>query len=880
MQFRLLGPLEVEPVGGPPGSLVDLGGHRQRAVLAYLLLQANKVVSTSQLLSALWADDEAPMTARKILQNAVWKLRGVLSRPPRSEQSPELLTRAPGYLLRVPQQRVDLLDYEQRVVTGRAALATGEVERARRSLGEALALWRGPVLSDLVEEGICWPELTALQNRRLDVMEDYFEAALACGRHQLVLPDLESLVAAEPLRERASGQLMVALYRCGRQAEALAVFGRVRTALVEGLGLEPGRELHRLQQAILTQDAMLEVPRTAGGREPVNLAPVPRPAATPPEPGAAPPEPAVAPAPVAPAPAALLPAAEASASTRAEHTEPHTPAEPSPPASRAPHAEPPTLASQAPHHQPARPAEQDARTEPATPAGRAPQQRPSAPVSHDPHRRAAEPTNRAPRNRPPAPVKRAACSEPPARVEAAAHDEPPARAEPAAGGERAAPAAEVSSPGRRESRTASVVMFRLGLGAELGRLLAEDRDRVLDALTQIAREKTELHGGRVTAVLGSTVLSVFAEGTDPADSAERAVRTAAAVRDSLSVPTGTLAPPQAAVRGLTVHAAVASGEALLPRRPSDDPPPSWSGGRLVDTCRTMLAHVQAGEIHVCEETHRQVEGAATFRRACASAMAPWELHALHDDVTDLAWGPAGAAAHVSELELMHHTLLHTLRRSTAHLITLIEGSGRARTRLLMEFQRRVEESHGGPARVLAGTVPAPHAGSALSVPAEILAAYCGIDPGSSEPHTTARLLATLDRLGGDRAVTADLYAPLVRLLSPQRSAHERQMPGEMLRAWGTFLARAAREQPLVLIWDDLQHADDALLDMVERLTQTHAGVPLLTVVGADSRLPDRRPGWATAHPRTVTLSLSTETGDALDRLLESLFAPVRESEVA
>jgi hypothetical protein len=423
-------------------------------------------------------------------------------------------------------------------------------------------------------------------------------------------------------------------------------------------------------------------------------------------------------------------------------------------------------------------------------------------------------------------------------------------------------------------------MFRFGLGAELGRVLAEDRDRVVDALTQIAREKTELHAGRVTAVLGSTVLSVFAEGTDPADRAERAVRTAAAVRDSLSVPTGTLAPPQAAVRGLTVHAAVASGEALLPPRPADEAPPPWSGGRLVDTCRTMLAHVQAGEIHVCEETHRQVERAATFRRACASALAPWELHALHDDVTDLAWGPAGAAAHGSELELMHHTLSYTRQRSTAHLITLIEGSGRARTRLLMEFQRRVEESHGGPVRVLAGTVPAPRTGSALSVPAEILAAYCGIGPARSEPHTAARLRATLDRLGGDPAVAADLYAPLARLLSPQRAAHERETPGEMLRAWGAFLARAAREQPLVLIWDDLQHADDTLLDMVERLTQTHAGVPLLTVVGADSRLPDRRPGWATAHPRTVTLSLSPETGDALDRLLESLLPPVRESEVA
>ncbi|MFI6810444.1 BTAD domain-containing putative transcriptional regulator [Streptomyces luteogriseus] len=871
MQFRLLGPLEVEPAGGPPGSLVDLGGHRQRAVLAYLLLHANKVVSTSQMLSALWADDAAPMTARKILQNAVWKLRGVLSRPPRNEQGPELLTRAPGYLLRVPQQRVDLLDYEQRVVTGRAALAAGEVEPARRSLGQALALWRGPVLSDLVEEGICWPELTALQNRRLDVMEDHFEAALACGRHQLVLPDLESLVAAEPLRERASGQLMVALYRCGRQAEALAVFGRVRTALVEGLGLEPGRELHRLQQAILTQDPTLEVPRTVSDREPADLTPASRPAPYRPLPGAAP-APAPAPAPAATATASAGPAARGASAAptgpavpaaRTEwgtRTAPVAPTEPGTPT--APAAAPAVLTGLGAPTTPATPTGPAAPTTPATPTGPAAPTTPAAPTEQAVLTPPAAPAESGARIAEDAPAMRATCTDPPTR------------------GGPTATAAEVSFPGRHESRTASVVMFRFGLGAELGRVLAEDRDRVVDALTQIAREKTELHGGRVTAVLGSTVLSVFAEGTDPADRAERAVRTAAAVRDSLSVPTGTLAPPQAAVRGLTVHAAVASGEALLPLRTSDDPPPPWSGGRLVDTCRTMLAHVQAGEIHVCEETHRQVERAATFRRACASALAPWELHALHDDVTDLEWGPAGAAAHGSELELMHHTLSSTRQRSTAHLITLIEGSGRARTRLLMEFQRRVEESHGGPVRVLAGTVPAPRTGSALSAQAEILAAYCGIGPGGSEAHTAARLRAALNRLCGDPAVAADLYPPLARLLSPQRAAHEREMPGEMLRAWGVFLARAAREQPLVLIWDDLQHADDTLLDMVERLTQTHAGVPLLTVVGADSRLPDRRPGWATAHPRTVTLSLSPETGDALDRLLESLLPPVRESEVA
>ncbi|ELP71285.1 BTAD domain-containing putative transcriptional regulator [Streptomyces turgidiscabies] len=742
MQFRLLGPLEVEN----DGDLVDLGGRRQRAVLAYLLLHANQVVSTTQLLSALWPDDAAPMTARKILQNAVWKLRGVLARPPRSEHTAELLTRPPGYLLRVPPRRVDLLDYRQRVAAGRAALTAGQVESAHKSLREALSLWRGPVLADLVEEGICWPELTAVQNRRLNVMEDLFEAALACGRHQLILRDLENLVASEPLRERASGQLMVALYRCGRQAEALAVFGRVRAALVEGLGLEPGRELHRLQQAILTHDPSLEAPRSVVGRNTVSG----------------------------------LETVDSRDAVDGRETVNVTPAAPS-------------------ANSPAAPAASPATVEDPCPTG--------------PH----------------------------------------------------------------ESRTASVVMFRFRLGEELGRVLVEDRDRVLDALTQVAREKAELHGGRVTAVLGSTVLAVFA-GTDPAEAAEHAVRTAAAVRDSLSVPTSTLAPPQAAVRGLTVHAAVVSGEALLSRPPSEHVLPPWVGGRLVETCRTMLDQVQPGEIHVCEETRRQSEEAATFRRACASAVAPWELHLLKGDVPELSHGWAGAGDQVSELELTQHTLLRTRQRSAAHLITLIDDSGRARTRLLMEFQRRVEESHGGRVRVLAGTVPPPGTGSALSVPAEMLAAYCGIDPGGPEAHATARLRATLDRLGGDPG-GGDLYASLASLLRPGRTSFGPAVPGDLLRAWTTFLARAAREQPLVVIWDDLQYADDALLDVVEQLTQTHANVPLLNVVGADGRLPERRPGWATGRPRTVTISLTPEPGDDLNRLLESLLPPVREPEV-
>ncbi|MGW6568817.1 BTAD domain-containing putative transcriptional regulator [Streptomyces sp. NPDC054975] len=261
MQFRVLGPMEVVADERP----VALGGTKQRATLGFLLLQANRVVATSELLRALWSVDDAPATARKILQNAISGLRGVLPCPDGGGRaSTALLTQAPGYMMRVDPRQVDLYVFHEQVAQGREKLAHGDAASAARLLQDALALWRGPVLADLVETGIEWPELTAVQNTRLDVMEDYCEAQLASGRHHAVLAELETMVQNEPLRERSCGQLMLALYRCGRQADALNMYSRIRSVLVEDLGLEPGRGLQRLQQAILTQDPALSLAGDSG----------------------------------------------------------------------------------------------------------------------------------------------------------------------------------------------------------------------------------------------------------------------------------------------------------------------------------------------------------------------------------------------------------------------------------------------------------------------------------------------------------------------------------------------------------------------------------------------------------------------------------------
>ncbi|MEU8696068.1 BTAD domain-containing putative transcriptional regulator [Streptomyces sp. NPDC048680] len=231
-------------------------------MLGLLLLRANRVVATSELLSALWPDETRPATARKIVQNAVWALRALFTESVDHGRGtrPELVTQAPGYVLRIDPESVDLHRFNRRVAEGRVALSTGRPDDAARLLGAALEEWHGPALADLAEAGTDWPELTALAQLRLDVMEDRFEAELRSGHHHSVLSQLVSLAEEEPLRERLCGQLMLALYRCGRQAEALDVFSRVRRALVEEHGLEPSRELQQLQQHILTHDPSLAAP--------------------------------------------------------------------------------------------------------------------------------------------------------------------------------------------------------------------------------------------------------------------------------------------------------------------------------------------------------------------------------------------------------------------------------------------------------------------------------------------------------------------------------------------------------------------------------------------------------------------------------------------
>src|SRR5438034_5698842 len=248
MNFGILGPLEVR---GDRGEL-PIGGGKQRALLALLLIHPNESLSTDTLIDQLWAD-EPPPTAAKILQNYVSQLRRVLG-------DDRLQTQARGYALRVEPGELDLDRFRQRFEEGRRAQAAGDPERAALLLREALALWRGAPLADFTYEPFAREEIGRLEELRLSALVERLDTDLAVGRHIDLIGELETLVAQHPLQERLRGQLMLALYRSDRQAEALQVYQDARRTLAEELGLEPGQSLQRLEQSILTHAAAIEPP--------------------------------------------------------------------------------------------------------------------------------------------------------------------------------------------------------------------------------------------------------------------------------------------------------------------------------------------------------------------------------------------------------------------------------------------------------------------------------------------------------------------------------------------------------------------------------------------------------------------------------------------
>jgi len=255
MEFRVLGPIEAIE----DGRRLAVASGRQLSLLAFLLIHANRVVSADRIIDELWGD-EPPENGAKTVAFHVSRLRDALE-PGRERGRPSgaIATEPAGYALRVEPEQIDAVRFDRLASQGRALLAD-DPEAARARLLEALNLRRGEPYADVADESFAQPEIRRLEELRLRATEDRLEADLALGRHADVIDELEALVAQEPVRERLRGQLMVALYRAGRQAEALRTYGEGRQVLADELGIEPGPELQQLEGWILRQDPRLEPP--------------------------------------------------------------------------------------------------------------------------------------------------------------------------------------------------------------------------------------------------------------------------------------------------------------------------------------------------------------------------------------------------------------------------------------------------------------------------------------------------------------------------------------------------------------------------------------------------------------------------------------------
>jgi DNA-binding SARP family transcriptional activator len=256
VRFGVLGPIELWIDGRP----VRLGGPKQRALLAFLLLHANQAVSRDRLIDALWGDSPPP-SASESLDTYIYRLRklighGRLARP------------GSGYLLSVEPGELDAGRFELLVANGSQAAEAGDSRGAATMLADALALWRGPAVADVLYQPFASAPARQLEGRRLEALESRIEAELDCGGRAALVPELEQLVADYPLRERLVASLMMALYQAGRQADALAAFRAARGRMVEELGLEPGPEVCELQKRILRQDPALAAPRHRPASDP------------------------------------------------------------------------------------------------------------------------------------------------------------------------------------------------------------------------------------------------------------------------------------------------------------------------------------------------------------------------------------------------------------------------------------------------------------------------------------------------------------------------------------------------------------------------------------------------------------------------------------
>ncbi|MEV5149196.1 BTAD domain-containing putative transcriptional regulator [Streptomyces sp. NPDC052727] len=758
------------------------------------------------------------MTARKILQNSVWSLRRKLVDGVSVDAPVALRTQPPGYSLDVSPDRVDLHLFYRWVRGGRARLEAGQPDAAATLLSDALELWRGPALADLTEVGLMWPELTTLQNMRLDVLEDLFEAQLACGRHYAVLGELESLVETEPLRERACGQLMRALYRCGRQSDALGVFSRLRAQLVEELGLEPSRELQQLQQAILSHDPALQLapapgaPYSVQGTEALLLSP----AETAPKPFGPRPVPD-SPAPTPPQPARRHPAPR-----------PHEPDPAGVPSAPAP----PLALAQAPPKSPGAGLLHGGRP-PASPL--VPVQG-SGPGPQRPALRAVLPAPA------PAPKALSAVNGSAPGNDTATHA--PARdLPPAANGTPTA-----ASAVRRE---ASVLLVRAE--PDPAPTDAGELDAVMDGVGTLIHQEIELCGGTVVFSLHTLTLALFPADPDDTEYPLRAARAATALRTALTASaSGTAGAPVTARTEL--RTAVATGAVLVSQSLGGNRPPRVYGA-TVKECEALLALATPDGTLVCDRTREETREHFAYEEVPGTPVHWRLLGAVEPDPG------ADDDAHHRELDLLQGVMTHSSRWSQPHLITVLSTEEAPRRRMLGKLEDFAASALDG-AQVLTWNRQDAVESGPFGLHRKIISRFSGLSKSDPPWAVRRKVSAAVQRLDAGKSCINWLVARCTSVLETSNRSPERLGAEEWQDVWRYFLEAVAHDGPIVLIVDDLHLEDTATRELVGLIARLPGRIPLTVVAGADPELL-RHADWSSDRRSATTVLLDAPSDDEL-----------------
>ena len=868
MDFRILGPLEA--LDG--GQQVPLGGSKLRAVLALLLLHPNETLSSDRLIDELWGE-EPPASAAKALQVHVSRLRKALAGEGGGDGGDVVVTRPGGYQLQIDLEQLDAHRFERLLAEGNGELAADRPERALAALDEAVSLWRGPPLADLAYEPFVQAETARLDDLRVAAFEQLIEAKLALGRHVEVVGQLEALIDEHPFRERLHGQLMLALYRADRQADALQAYQEARRKLVEELGIEPGERLRELERAILAQDPALAQPAALPEAEPP---PEPE---TPPEPEELPSEVVTVELPTGVVTFLLTDIEgssglwESDADAMAAALELHDEL-----IARTAEAHGGrllktkgegdstlTVFRRASDAVAGAAALRDLLAGASWPGGLEPRVR-IAIHTGEAHERDGDyfgtALNRAARLRALAPGATTLLSQ--ATTEIVQDRLPPdtelvdlgrqelrGLSRPEQVFELRAQAAGTGSgppPPGHETRKTVTVLFACVVEAapQAEDLDSEARSRASARYLDGMREVFERHGGTVEAYPGDALMAVFGVPQLHDDDAVRAVRAALELHELLAG-LGDELERAFGVR-LSGRVGVGTGEVI-----AGDPAPGrpLASGDAVNAAKRLEELAGAGETLIDDATHRLVRDLVEAEPA-AQGIRLVELR------PDGGGRPRGLhsplVGRAQQLEGLSSALAAAVADRSCHLVTVLGPAGVGKSRLVEEFVGGLDEQ----TTVVSGRC-LPYGESITYWPlAEVVRDLTG-----GEEHAIAAELT--DEPKAD--VIGSVVAEAAGLGGPGGATSEK-----IFWAVRRLFEAVAGRRPLVVVFDDLQWAEPTFLDLVEHVADLARGAPILVLCMARPELLDGRPGWGGGKLNAASILLEPLAADESRLLVENLLS--------